>query len=55
MPFNFTLDGNESYQVYGAERAFGITDNLEFVMNYDYETTEHYEDNSIQFSIRGTW
>ena len=55
MPFNFTLDGNENYQVYGAERAFGITDSLEFVMNYDYETTEHYEDNSIQFSIRGTW
>ena len=55
MPFNFTLDGNENYQVYGAERAFGITDSLEFVMNYDYETTEHYEDNVIQFSIRGTW
>lgn len=55
MPFNFTLDGNENYQVYGAERAFGITDSLEFVMNYDYETTEYYEDNVIQFSIRGTW
>ena len=55
MPFNFTLDGNENYQVYGAEKAFGITDSLEFVMNYDYETTEYYEDNVIQFSIRGTW
>jgi len=54
-PFNFTLNGNENYQVYGAEKAFGITDGLEFVMNYDYETAEQYEDNVVQFSIRGTW
>jgi hypothetical protein len=55
MPFNFSLDGNEDYQVYGAEKTFGITDSLEFVMNYDYKTAEQYEDNVVQFSIRGTW
>lgn len=55
MPFNFTLNGNEDYQIYGAEKVFGITDSLEFVMNYDYEIAEQYEDNVIQFSIRGRW
>ena len=55
MPFNFTLDGNENYQTYGAERAFGITDSLDFVMNYNYNIAEQYESNVVQFSIRGTW
>ena len=55
MPFNFTLNGNENYQTYGAERAFGITDSLDFVMNYDYNVAEQYESNVVQFSIRGTW
>ena len=55
MPFNFTLNGNENYQTYGAERAFGITDSLDFVMNYDYKIADQYEDNVVQFSIRGTW
>ena len=54
-PLDFSLRGNENYQTYGAERAFGITDSLDFVMNYNYNIAEQYESNVVQFSIRGTW
>ena len=55
MPFNFTLNGTEDYQTYGAEREFEITDSVNLVLNYEYRNFHNYEDNAIMFSVNGIW
>ena len=55
MPFNFTLDGNEDYQTYGAEKSFNINDNINLVFNYSYQDSVNYDNNRVMFSVNGNW
>jgi hypothetical protein len=35
MPFNFSLNGNEDYQVYGIGKSFNVTDNSQILLKYN--------------------
>ena len=58
-PLDFTLRGNDNYQIYGAKRSFNLfekNDNsLNFEMELSHTTTEDSDENKIFFGFSGTF
>ena len=54
-PLDFTLKGNDNYQVYGIGKSFNVTENTQAGVDFQRTNLTYGNDNSIMFYYTGTF
>ncbi len=53
--FALNLDATDNWQSYGTSKSFELTEDTEFVVNYEYTNLNFGDDNRVLFYIKGTF
>ena len=55
VPLNFSLKGNEDYQIYGIGKSFNVTENTHAGISFERTDLTYDTEDSIMFYYRGTF